>query len=525
MLTLALLLLVAAVGHGISVYTNAPSAPLMVLGGILLSVSGTLPPADLESILVLAVAVLLFTAGTALGPSPAGGQRAVAFRVGILQFLCLGGVGLLLALGLGYEAQASLHIAVAVAASSTLVGVRLLQQRRQLFEPFGRLVVGVLLLQDLLVILMIPVLTNLESGTGTLLRALGATIGLVLTAYLLRERFWPALLDRLDLDSETWLLVFLAMLFVFMGVADLMDVPIVTAAFLAGVSLSRFPVSSLARGQLGSLTDFFSALFFTTLGTVTAVPGVQEIVHGLAFSVAVVLVTPVVVALAAERWGFTARASILAGLLLSQTSEFSLVVALQGVLAGHLAAGTFTVVAVFTVITMTATPLLATDRITWSLVHLHPSRARPGSASPPKNHVLLLGCGSNGTQVLDLLFMEGVDVMVVDEDPGVVGAIDEAGIPVIRGDAGDPVVLEAAGARQARVVVSTLRRVEDNEAVLAMAGDVPVLVRAFEEDEADWIRQRGGTALSFAEATADHFMQWFREFSANSPTSEQHPFE
>lgn len=511
---LALLLLAAAAALAVSRWTGIPAAPLMILAGALLPFTGLLAAPDVEQILVLSLTVLVFVAGTALEPSPAGSQRAAAVRVGAVQFGALGGLGLGLALALGYGTTAALHIAVALAASSTLLGIRILQRRRQLFEPFGRLVAGVLLLQDLLVVILIPVLTHLEDEPAALLAPLGWSLALVAVAWLLHRHLGPLLLERVDLDSETWLLVFLAVLFLFLGAADAGGVPAVTAAFLAGFSLARFPVSTVARGQLASLNDFFAALFFTALGTYVVVPTLRELVHGMVLAATVVLVTPVVVALVAERRGFTARAGILSGLILAQTSEFSLVVVLQGAAAGVLSPGVFTVVSLVTVLTMSATPLLATDGLAWKLLHLHPFRAKPERTPAPSDHVLLLGCGSNGMQVLDVLVLEGAPVLVVDEDPRVVGSLQEAGIPAIRGDAAEPRVLEAAGISRARVVVSTLRRPRDNEVVLERGGRVPVLVRVFEAEDEAWTRARGGLPISFADATAEDFVRWYRDEAA-----------
>lgn len=512
MIRLTLLLAAAAAAHGVSRWSDAPPVPLMVLGGALLSVAGLVSGPGAEEILLLSLTVLVFTAGTSLELGPAHPQRKVALWVGLAQFLVLGALGLASALALGYGTAAALHLAVALAASSTLLGVRLLQRRQELFEPYGRLVVGVLLLQDLLVVLLLPVLTSTGSGAGALLRSLAGTVVLVSGAYLVRRLLGPPLVDRLELDSETWLLVFLAILFLFLGAAALLDLPLVTAAFLAGFSLSRFPLSAVARGQLSSLTDFFSALFFTALGTWVVVPGGREVLDALALAALVLVVTPLVVALVAERAGFTARSGLLSGLLLSQTSEFSLVVALQGVAAGVVEPATLTVIAVVTLLTMTATPLLATDRVAWALVRAHPLRRAPVPPGVPDDHVLLLGCGSNGMQILDLLFVEGANVVVVEQDPGVVTTLADAGIPVVRGDAGDPAVLDAAGAGRARVVVSTLRRVRDNGAVLDAVRDAPVLVRTFEEEEERWVRERGGIPVSFAEASADDFLAWYAQW-------------
>lgn len=513
MIEVAVLLAFASVAYGGARWTGLPAVPLMVLAGAVASAVGMLSPPTVQEILVLSLSVLLFTAGTALDLPASGRLRGVTLRIAVLQFLVLGGLGLGAGLLFGYGWHTSLYVATALAVSSTLLGVRVLQRRRQRFEAYGRVVAGILLLQDLAVIALIPILTYLGAGPGGVLGALASALLLVGLSLATRRWIVPAVFARVSSDGETWLLLALTTLFAFLGIGTVLEVPTVTSAFLAGLSLSRFPAGTVARGQLTSLTEFFSALFFTALGTWIVVPGLRELGQSAVLAALVLLATPPIVAAAAERWGFTARAGLLSGLILAQTSEFSLVVALQGVSLGLVEPTVFTVVALTTVLTMSATPLLATDRVVWFLVHRHPLRKpprAPGGESPPEDHVLLLGCGSNGMQVLDLLFLEGVSVTVVEEDPAVVAALDQAGIPVVRGDAADPETLRAAGIERCRVIVSTLRRSEDNGAALDLARprDVPVLARVFEEEEEAWIRNRGGTPVSFAHATAEDFFAW-----------------
>jgi CPA2 family monovalent cation:H+ antiporter-2 len=158
---------------------------------------------------------------------------------------------------------------------------------------------------------------------------------------------------------------------------------------------------------------------------------------------------------------------------------------------------------------MLLTPLVATDEVAWRLMALRRGRRR-GRVAPLSGHVLLLGAGSTGMPLLEDLVLSGTDVVVVDDDPAIVRRLEEAGIPSIRGEASDPLVLREAGADGARVVVSTIRRPRDNAALLELAAEVPVLVRTFDEQDADWIRERGGRPILYSEATADGLLRWFR---------------
>jgi Kef-type K+ transport system membrane component KefB len=85
----------------------------------------------------------------------------------------------------------------------------------------------------------------------------------------------------MSVDDETLLLVVLSILFVFLGGAYLLELPLVTGAFLAGLALSGFPVNLLVRGQLNSINDFFHALFFTALGAFLPLPSFGELGQAL----------------------------------------------------------------------------------------------------------------------------------------------------------------------------------------------------------------------------------------------------
>jgi monovalent cation:H+ antiporter-2, CPA2 family len=384
-----------------------PAIPLLLLVGALLGFTSAVPPALLQDAIVLGVTFLVFFAGLELNPARVGGQRRAALRVGIAQFLVLGVTGYLVATALGYGLTPALYLALAMSASSTLVVVRLLQSRQQLFEPFGRLVLGVLLLQDLAIILLIPVVTGMADGPWAVARGLAAAIGLTAAALLFARTGGPRLALRFRNDEEALLLVVLGVLFTFIAAAASLGLPIIAGAFLAGVALSPFPTGMIVRGPILSLSDFFQALFFIALGGLVARPDLVALGHSLVFAVALIAVTPLVVTVVAERAGLSTRPAVEAGLLLAQASEFSLVVGLWGLVAGQISPQVFTIVALVTVITMLITPFLGTDAVTWRVMRLHPLRGEPDVADRPEDHILLLGCGDSGMPLLETMIAAG----------------------------------------------------------------------------------------------------------------------
>lgn len=511
MTELTILLLAAAVGFGVSRWTQLPAIPVLIVVGVAASALFPLDSGFLGDVLVLGVTVLVFVAGIELNPSRIRRRGRAAVQVGVVQFFGLGAVGAGASLLLGFDVETAGYLALALTASSTLVVVKLLRERRMLYEPIGRLVIGVLLLQDLLIIVFIPVVTRISQGWVAMGTGVLATMALMALAAFLVDKVVPQLLERFAFDEETLLLLSLSVLFAFMGIAHFLELPLVSGAFLSGVVLSGFPTAALVRGQVTSLGDFFHALFFTALGAVLSFPTLNELWLALLLAALVVFLTPPLVTLVAERAEFSARPAILSGLLLSQTSEFSLVIALQGFLLGQLDSEIFTVIALMTVFSMVLTPFLASDQVAWRLTHLHPFKRNPELDPRPEGHILLLGCGRHGQALLEDLIVTRHEIVVVDDDPALIGRLRDAGVTAVRGDISDMELLRAVGADRAQVVISTVRRREENAPLLELAQGRVVLVRAFNVEDGVWIQERGGRPVLYSEAALTDFRRWFQE--------------
>jgi Kef-type K+ transport system membrane component KefB len=514
MIVILIILAAAAVGAGLARWRRLPLVPLLILSGIgiaLLNLNAA--PQLFQDALLLGLAFLVFSFGTEMNPARVGKQGQAAVVVGLLQFVSLAAVGFGAAFVLGFDWLTSLYLALAVAASSTLVVLQLLKQRQRLFEPFGRLVVGVLLIQDFLIILLIAGLTNLEEGAAAVFVSVNGTLGLMAFAYVMQRWVAPWLFVKNDLSQEEQLLAVLAVLFLFIGAADLIGVSIVVGAFLAGVSLSSFPVSGIFRGQAASLTDFFLALFFVALGATLTWPNWRELILALALAGLVLAVTPVLVVFVARRAGVTIRSSLESGLLLAQTSEFSIIVGLIGVQLGHLDGRMLSVITLVTIVTMIATPFVATERVTALLLHIWTRWRRVETAVPFDNHILLLGCGDHGFELLKWLREHEQKVAVVDDDSAVTRRARSLGAVAIRGDATDPLVLRQARAAEARVIVSTLQRPQSNLQLLDFVGDVPTLFSVFEPDEARRLAAAGGTPILESYLSADRLIEWFEAWT------------
>ncbi len=130
----------------------------------------------------------------------------------------------------------------------------------------------------------------------------------------------------------------------------------------------------------------------------------------------------------------------------------------RGLVLGQISQSLFTIIALTTVLTMILTPILSSESVLWRLIRLHPLRTRGRPKRIPRNHVLLLGGSKTVMPLLETLHLSGEQVLVVDEDPGIVSQLRDEDIACMRGGVGDAEVLKAAGALQP---ASLYRRSQD----------------------------------------------------------------
>lgn len=517
--TFALLLLVAGLAHGLAKWLRLPAVPMLIAGGMAVSLAGLVPEelsftlvAEGDSgamrLLELGLVFLVFASGVELNPRRFKRYGSTVCWVSAVQFGVAILVGFLCARWMGMGNLEALYVGGGLAASSTLVVLRHLQVRKAMFEPFGRVVTGVLLLQDVAVVLLIVVLAGVGGGVGGSFLDFGQAVMVGGVAWVAQRFLIPSLLSRFKPDEESLLLWMVAVLLTFVGVASWFGLPLIAGAFAGGFVFSAFPLNGLVRGQVSSLVDFFQAMFFVALGALLGVPEWDLWWKAIQFSLIVLVVTPPLVALVAEWRGLNARAAIESGLLLAQTSEYSILLGLGGVALGHVSPETFAVLALATVMTMVMTPVLGRERVVNFLLPFHPLRKKRLDDDPPKGHVLLLGFGSAGMWTVKPLRAQGEEVWVVDDDAVVCRELAKRGISFIRGDGAEEEVLRRAGASQAKLVIASMRRVEDALRVLEHVKGVPVVARVFEDGDAEMIRKAGGVPVMNSDAAAETFMAW-----------------
>ena len=228
----ALLLATAAIAYGLAKYFRLPSVPVLIGTGMSLSLVGLVPEElSLENgegamnMLELGLVFLVFSSGVELNPRRFKNYGKAVVWVSVIQFFLAFGIGFLCARWMGMESLEALYMGGGLAASSTLVVLRHLQMRRAMFEPFGRVVTGVLLMQDVALVLLIVLLSRVDGGGWDIGMGLFEVMLIGAVAWVAQRFVIPKLVFKFKPDEENLLLWLVAVLLGFVWVASWLGLP------------------------------------------------------------------------------------------------------------------------------------------------------------------------------------------------------------------------------------------------------------------------------------------------------------
>jgi Kef-type K+ transport system membrane component KefB len=437
---------------------------------------------NLESIQTVAeigLILLLFVIGLEIDLRKLAAAGPPMLVTGALQ------VPICIALGLGYFALLGAHVgsgdysllylAACMSMSSTLVVVKLLNDRMELDTLPGRITLGVLVIQDLWSVVMLAVQPNITNpNLLPLLFSLLKGVILVGGALALSKWVLPRVFQSVAKAPELVLVSALAWCFFVAGVASVIGLSREMGALIAGVSLSTFPYNLDVMAKAVSIRDFFVTLFFVALGMQIPIPTAGVLLMVAAAS-AFVLVSRVVVVpiLYALRLGL--RNSIVPAINLAQVSEFSIVIAFLGLSYKQIHSDVLTVV----ILTFAVTSVVSTYMINGS--HAIQSRVSAllkgvglkdldseseEKAEEAEHHpVVFLGFFRDASTILYEFEHEGSvenarefvsKIMVIDFNPTVMRELRRRGIKVVYGDIAHADTLHHAGIEGAELVVSSI---------------------------------------------------------------------
>lgn len=429
----------------------------------------------------IGIVFLLFLIGLELNPRKLLEIGGSALAVAVAQILFSGLIYYLAATIFGLTGVSALFLAAALTFSSTAIIVTLLSNRNDLNSLHGKIIVGVLLVQDFVAIILLTFFSGISSGGSLSIRELSFQISaraIVLFAltYLVGQYLLPITFHRIARSQELLFLSGLAWCFCLSMVALSLGFSAEIGAFLAGITLAPLPYSAHIAAKTKPLRDFFIMIFFIYLGTSLVFTNLTALIKpALIFSLLILLANPFIVMIIMALLGYRKRTSFITGLTLTQTSEFSFIVVVLGAKINLFPKEIVTLtslVAIFTV--FVSTYLISnTNKIyhwLWPyLKFLDSGQIKNDLYNIPEdleNHIILIGCNRIGSIVLETLKKNHEKVAIIDFDPKKIRALTENKENCYFGDAADQDIVEHLHVQKAKMVISTIDKIEENEMVL-----------------------------------------------------------
>jgi monovalent cation:H+ antiporter-2, CPA2 family len=482
----------------------------------------------------IGVILLMFGVGLHFSLDDLLSVRAIAIPGALAQALVATPLAMALAWWQGWPLGAGLIFGIALSVASTVVLLRLLQERRLLETERGRITVGWLIVQDLamvLVLVMLPALASVLKGDAggvgdpsALLQSIAITLGKIaafaVIMLLVGKKLIPALLHYVAHTGSRELFR-LAVLAIALGVAyasaELFGVSLALGAFVAGMVLSESRLSQQAATESLPLRDAFAVLFFVSVGmlfdpAIVLVAPLALLATVLIIVVAKSLAAYVVVGL----FGHSRSTALTISASLAQIGEFSFILAGRGVDLGLLPENGRSLILAGAIISILVNPLLfaALDRLLMKREKA-PAEARPAEKeleTPTRepirpteltSHVVLVGHGRVGSVVAKALREAKIPFLVVESDDDTVADLRRHSIEVIAGNAADPDVVRATNLANARcLLVAIPDAFEGGQAVMQARAVNPrllIIARAHSEEQVAHLKKHGASSVIMGE--------------------------
>lgn len=483
---IAALLAVAAVCGALAIWLRQPLIVAYIAAGLLVGPSGLGWVAASDQVDLLAqmgIALLLFVVGLRLDLHLIRTMGRVVLITGFVQMAVTAALGYLLAVALGLTPMAAFYVAVGLTFSSTIIVVKLLSDKREIDALHGRIALGILIVQDIVVVLAILALTAFGPEAGSTLGRDALLMSVKGGAFLIVVGLFaryvlPTLLHRLERSQELLVLAAVAWAVALAAIGAGLGFSKEVGALVGGIAIASTPYRDVIGARLTGLRDFLLLFFFIDLGAHLG-PGLTGEQLGVALLLSAFVLTgkPLIISAILGKAGYRKRTLSMTAFSLGQISEFSLILAALGLSIGHIDAeivGLITLVGLIT-FSLSSYMISYSDLLYESLAPWltgferrvpHREQAQDVQGEDAKADVILFGLGRYGSRMAHAMRQRGLNVLGVDFDPEAVRARRQEGVWVRYGDAEDSESFATLPLGRARWVMSSIPQHAINLALL-----------------------------------------------------------
>jgi Kef-type K+ transport system membrane component KefB len=469
---IGVMIIIAAFFAFLARLLKQPLIPAYIIAGILIGplILGLIKDSQLViSLSQIGVGFLIFTAGIEIKLKKLKEVGKIVFIGGILQIFLLFLAAFFISKGLGFAGKAPVYIGLIVAFSSTMIVVKLLSDKREINSLHGRIIIGILLVQDIAAIIALIFLTS-DLSVNSLFFVFLKVIVFAVFAFVLSKISNP-LFKNAAKNHELLLIVSISFLFLFIIGSSLFGLSLIIGAFFAGVALANSDYKTEIQGKIAPLREFFSVIFFVTLGMQLKIIPLRFIWLLLVLLILVLILKPLVTMYLVRISGYKKRTSFLTGNALAQTSEFSLIIATLGFSLGYIDGNLFSCLILLTVLTMSLTSyLIKYEKKLFNgfggvlniFKRLRSRNEELEYFEKDGKKIIIFGCHRMGSLFLKEFEKEKKEVLAVDYDPEIIRALINKKIPCIYGDFANEEILEKINIKNAEMMISTIPDLEEN---------------------------------------------------------------
>ncbi len=494
----AFLLIVAA-------KTSLPVIPFYLLAGIVAGV--VIEEGQILDLAQWGIAFLVFLFGVRVDIEALGSTGRISAGVALVQAGIVGGLGFAAAIGFGLDALNAFYFAVAAALSSSLIAVSYFADPDGPRPTYERLAESIHFVEDLLGVLIVLGLSALVYAAAPALEQFALAAVLFALALAIRYLFFHRLTGRLQGDSEVMMLVGISLIIGFIAIAEYADLSLVVGAFAAGIAIADdYPYSLELVDTMDDLEDFFTPIFFVTVGALLTVPGLETVGYTIVLIFAVLVLNPLVVTFVLIQAGFDGRTAVFTGLTLDQVSVFTLFIAIEALVVEAIARPVFDAIVLTAVVTMLAATYTtdhAEDVNRWLRRHGlfrmlgESNRIRADVTENLSEHVIVVDIEHGSSRILETCATLDRPVVVIENNPAMFETVREECDNYVFGDVLDNRVWDHARALDASLIISLTPEPDRAQYVADLDVDVPRLIRFDDVDTAESFLQRDATGVLY----------------------------
>jgi len=515
--TIAIMLAAALVGGMVAHRLRQP----IILGYLIIGVAvgpyalGLVGDLELiEAAATIGVALLMFTLGLEISINQLREVGRIGIWGGIVQIAATIVLGLVAGYFLfGWNLTQSALFGLIVSLSSTAVCLKILMERGELVSVHGRIMIAILILQDISIVIMMVVIPLMGGVAENLLLTLAVSIGKAVlfigVAVILGRWILPWLLGRVGgvRVRELFLLTVLVMCLGAAVSTQILGLSVVFGAFLVGLVLRETRFVHQALAEITPLRDIFVTLFFVSLGMLLDPFFVVHNWQLVVLMVVVIIVIKLLVIYGIVRtFGYSNRIAVLSGSGLFQIGEFGFILAQSGFNVGIVSENFYHLILASAIITMLLTPvsislfsrLYARRSLLEGGRRLAAKGVSSSDVSSPVeelDRVVIAGYGRVGENIAQGLQVAGIPYIIIDLDPERVSEAKSGGRPRIYGDAANINVLSKADLGRAKALVVTypdpMAMISTVKTALSINPRLKILARVHRASEAKTLKELG----------------------------------